>query len=113
MPSVQFSRLADFVRLAIRDEFHNWLAETGSVADCDPAARLCQLLEWIEDFEPRPFEVPVVPRGDREAVPTCGCRDVAVFDRHALTCLVEQSFLLRPHVGDRHIEPMDASVQRD
>src|SRR5438132_11058423 len=71
--------------------------------------QLCQLLEWIEDFEPRPFEVPVVPRGDREAVPTCGCRDVAIFDRHALTCLVEQSFLLRPHVGDRHIEPMDAS----
>src|SRR5437016_341571 len=77
-----------------------------------PCGVLCQLLEWIEDLEPRPFEVPVVPRGDREAVPACGRRDVAVLDRHALTRLVEQSFLLRPYVGDRHIEPVDASVQR-
>src|SRR5437016_4774792 len=53
-----------------------------------PCGVLCQLLEWIEDLEPRPFEVPVVPRGDREAVPACGRRDVAVLNRHALTRLV-------------------------
>jgi hypothetical protein len=64
-------------------------------------AWLQQLLEWIEDLS-RPLEAPVVPRGDRQAVPASGCRDVAVLDRHALAGLVEKALF----------EPMDPAVQR-
>ena len=76
------------------------------------AARLRQLFEWIEDLEPRPLEVSIVPRDDHKSVAARGCRDVAVLNRHALSRLVEQTFLLRPDVGNRHVEPVDTSMQR-
>ena len=56
-------------------------------------------------------EVPVVAGDDREPVPSRRRRDVAVFHRHALTGLLQQTLLLRPDVGDRDVEPVDAPVQ--
>ena len=41
----------------------------------------------------------------------CCRRNIAILDRHTLTGLLEQTFLLRPHVGDRDVEPADAAVQ--
>ena len=45
-------------------------------------------------------------------MPTCGRRDVSVLDGRTLTGLLEHAFLLRPDMGDRHVEAVDAAVQR-
>jgi len=60
---------------------------------------LRQALERVEDFEPWPSEVSVIPSGDRESVTARRRCDVAVLDRHALADLVEKTFLLCPDVG--------------
>jgi hypothetical protein len=60
---------------------------------------LRQFLERIEDLEPGPFEVPVIPGGDRESVATRRRCDVAVFDWHTLAGLVEKALLLCPDMG--------------
>src|SRR6266508_635131 len=44
--------------------FHPGSSVLSDLLHPERTAWLCQLLEWIEDFEPRPFEVPVVPRDD-------------------------------------------------
>lgn len=61
---------------------------------------LRQLLEGVEDLESGPLEVSVVSRGDRQPMPAGRRGDVAVFDGHPLTGLLQEALLLGPHVGD-------------
>lgn len=44
-------------------------------------------------------------------MPTGGSGDVAVFDRHGLTSLVEYALLVRPNVGHRYVEPVNPSLE--
>jgi len=44
-------------------------------------------------------------------MPTGGSCDVAVFDGHGLTSLVEYSLPFRPNVGHRHVESVDTPVE--
>src|SRR3990172_915595 len=69
-----------------------------------------ELFERVEHFQPWTPEVFVVASGDREPVASGGGGDVAVFDRHTLASFSEEPLLLRPHVGDRNVEPVDPPV---
>src|SRR5215471_16664667 len=62
---------------------------------------LWEFVERVEDLEPGSIEVSVVPRRDRQSVAARRCGDVAVLDGHTLTRLLEQFFLLRPHLRHR------------
>lgn len=79
---------------------------SGTVSEgVDPRSR--EFFERVEYFQPRTSEVPVVAGGDREFVASGGCSNVAVFDRHTLAGFAEKPLLLRPHVGDRDVEPVN------
>jgi hypothetical protein len=80
-----------------------------------PSGRRCEpngVLERVEDLGPGSLEVSVVPRDDRQSVSSHRCHDIAVLDGYALARLLEQSLLLCPDVRYRHVEPVDAAVQR-
>ena len=72
---------------------------------------LREFLERVEDLEPWPLEVSVIPRGDGQSVSSRRGRNIAVLDGHALAGLFEQSLLLRQDVRYRHVEPVNATVQ--
>ena len=71
-----------------------------------------QLFEGIEDSEAGPTEILIVAGNDRESVPPGRRCNVAVLDRHSVTGLFEEAFLLRPDIRHRNVEPVDASVHR-
>src|ERR1051325_4163784 len=73
---------------------------------------LWQVCEWIEDLESRPLEVSIVSGGDGQLVSTSRRCDVAVLDWHTLTSVIQQAFLLGPHMRDQYVEPVDATVKR-
>lgn len=56
--------------------------------------------------------MPIVARNDGEPVPACRRGDVTVLERHPLPSFIDLALLLRPDVGDRHVEAVDPSVKR-
>src|SRR5215831_6210728 len=72
---------------------------------------LIELFERIEYFDSGTPEIPIVACRDRQPMTAGGRRDVAIFDWHTLAGLIEQSLLLSPHVRDRHVEPVNSSVE--
>src|SRR6266545_4093806 len=80
----------------------------------EAAAPLCsgKLFEWIEHSQSRSSEMPIVARNDGEPVPACRRGDVTVLERHPLPSFIDLALLLRPDVGDRHVEAVDPSVKR-
>src|SRR3989442_218605 len=73
--------------------------------------RLTQLFERIKYFESGTLEVPIVACRDRQPMAPGGRRDVAVFDGHTLAGFFEQALLLSPDVCNRHVEPVDSSLE--
>src|SRR4051794_26014781 len=56
--------------------------------------------------------MPIIAGGDCEPVPPRGSGNVTVFNRHALSSLVEEPLLIGPHVRNRYVKPVDSTLQR-
>jgi len=71
-----------------------------------------KLLERIENLQSGTAKVPVIARGDRQAVAPCRRRDVAILDRHPASRFLEQMLLFRPDMGDRYVEAVNPAMHR-
>jgi hypothetical protein len=81
-------------------------------ADIRRYVRLRELFERIKYLESGTPEVSIVACCDRQPVAPGGGGDIAVFNGHTLAGFVERALLLGPHMGNRHVEPVNSSLER-
>jgi hypothetical protein len=77
-----------------------------------PLTLLGIFLERIEYLQSGPPEISVISCHNRQIMTARRRGDIAVFDRHSLAGQLKSSLLVRPHMGHRDIETMDATMHR-